>query len=213
MVAKDWLTLVDAIFDHMELNDRQRVSCVVHLLKMDARIWWDVVKQTRDMKTMTWADFIQVFSKKYYSATVLATKVDEFVKLTQGNLSITVYAQKFDRLARFAPEIVQTEAMRVQRRKFRSPLHWDEVGERQILVPKAVREASEAIDKIHQRMLTTQNRQKRYADLKRRDIEFLEARYKLRRMPPVQLDLQASQGIQAENDNLRQIPLPAPENW
>ncbi|XP_062100009.1 uncharacterized protein LOC133805879 [Humulus lupulus] len=99
----------------MELNDCQRVSCAIYLLKMDAQIWWDVIKQTRDLNTMTWAEFIQAFSKKYYSATVLATKVDEFVTLVQGNLSVTDYAQKFDRLEKISSEVVPTETLRVQR--------------------------------------------------------------------------------------------------
>ncbi|XP_062075655.1 uncharacterized protein LOC133779754 [Humulus lupulus] len=60
---------------------------------------------------MTWAEF-QAFSKKYYSAAVLATKVDEFVTLVQGNLYVTDYAQKFNRLAKFSPEVVPTEALR-----------------------------------------------------------------------------------------------------
>ncbi|XP_062103554.1 uncharacterized protein LOC133814635 [Humulus lupulus] len=64
---------------------------------------------------MTWADFVQAFSKKYYSAVVLATRVDDFVTLVQRNLSATDYAQKFDKLVRFVPEIVPTEAMRVQK--------------------------------------------------------------------------------------------------
>ncbi|XP_062114355.1 uncharacterized protein LOC133825429 [Humulus lupulus] len=115
MVAENWLRSVEAIFDHMELNDRQRVSCAVYLLKMDAQIWWDVIKQTRDLNTMTWAEFVQAFSKKYYSPAVLATKVDEFVTLVQGNLSVTNYAQNFDRLAKFAPEVVPTETLRVQK--------------------------------------------------------------------------------------------------
>ena len=53
VVVEDWLKSVEAIFDHMELNDHQRVSCVAHLLKMDARIWWDVVKHTCHIHTMT----------------------------------------------------------------------------------------------------------------------------------------------------------------
>ncbi|XP_062075574.1 uncharacterized protein LOC133779656 [Humulus lupulus] len=114
-VDEDWLKSVEAIFDHMELNDHQRVSCAVHLLKMDARIWWDVVKETRDLNTMTWEDFVQAFSTKYYNAAILDTRVDEFVTLVQGNLSVTDYAQKFDRLVSFAPEIVPTEVMRIQR--------------------------------------------------------------------------------------------------
>ncbi|XP_062118529.1 uncharacterized protein LOC133832166 [Humulus lupulus] len=115
MVAEDWLKSLEAIFDHMELNDHQRVSCAAHLLKLDARVWWDVVKQTRDLNTMTWIDFVHAFGRKYYSASVLATKVDDFVTLVQGNQSIADYAKKFDRLDRFAPKIVPTEAMWVQR--------------------------------------------------------------------------------------------------
>ncbi|XP_062118633.1 uncharacterized protein LOC133832283 [Humulus lupulus] len=41
--------------------------------------------------------------------------VDEFVTLIKGGLSIIEYTQKFDRLARFALEIVQTEAIQIQR--------------------------------------------------------------------------------------------------
>ncbi|XP_062093596.1 uncharacterized protein LOC133799614 [Humulus lupulus] len=114
MVVEEWLKSIEAIFDHMELDDRQRVFCAAHLLKMDAKIWWDVVKKTRDLNTMTWANFIQVFNKKYYSATILETKVDEFVTLMQGNLFDIEYAQNVYRLARFTPEIVPTEAMKVQ---------------------------------------------------------------------------------------------------
>ncbi|XP_062113059.1 uncharacterized protein LOC133824205 [Humulus lupulus] len=99
----------------MELSNHQRVSCPGNLLKMDAQIWWDVIKQTRDLNNMTWEEFFHAFSKKYYSPTVLATKVDKFVTLVQGNLSVTYYALKFDRFVKFAPEMMPTDALRVQR--------------------------------------------------------------------------------------------------
>ena len=59
---------------------------------MDARIWCYVVKKTQTLDTMTWPDFVQVFNKKYYNATLLATRVNEFVTLTQGSLPVTEYA-------------------------------------------------------------------------------------------------------------------------
>ena len=49
-------------------------------------------------------------------------------------------------------------------RKCRSPIHWDETGERRYLGPEAVQRTSEAIEKIRARMLTSQSRQKSYAD-------------------------------------------------
>ncbi|XP_062118454.1 uncharacterized protein LOC133832084 [Humulus lupulus] len=115
IVAEDWLRSVEAIFDHMELNDRQRILCAVYLIKVDERIWWDVIKQTRDLNTMTWAEFIQAFSKNYYNAVVLATKVDEFETLVQGSLSVTDYAQKLDGLEKFVAKVVPTGTLQVQR--------------------------------------------------------------------------------------------------
>ena len=42
--------------------------------------------------------------------------MEEFVRLVQGTMTVTEYAQIFDRLARFAPELVLTD--RARRDKF-----------------------------------------------------------------------------------------------
>ena len=57
-------------------------------------------------------------------------------------------------------------------RKCRSPIHWDEIGEKKFLGPELVQRTTEAVKKIRKRMLTTQSRQKSYADTRRRDLEF-----------------------------------------
>ncbi|XP_073121905.1 uncharacterized protein [Henckelia pumila] len=57
-------------------------------------------------------------------------------------------------------------------RKFRNPLHWDEVGERAILGPEIVQQTVNMIAKIKDKMLTAQSHQKSYADQRRRDLEF-----------------------------------------
>ncbi|GAB2284509.1 hypothetical protein Dimus_039673 [Dionaea muscipula] len=57
-------------------------------------------------------------------------------------------------------------------RKCRSPSCWTEVGERQILGPELVDEASQKIAMIRERLATAQSRQKSYADHRRRDLEF-----------------------------------------
>ncbi|KAK6125666.1 hypothetical protein DH2020_040592 [Rehmannia glutinosa] len=59
-------------------------------------------------------------------------------------------------------------------RKCRSPVHWDEVGERTLLGPDMVREMTEAVTQIRQRMGTAQSRQKSYSDQRRRMLEFSE---------------------------------------
>ncbi|GJU43658.1 hypothetical protein Tco_1200924 [Tanacetum coccineum] len=54
----------------------------------------------------------------------------------------------------------------------RSPVCWSEVGESQLTGPELVRETTEKIVQIKNRLLTARSRQKSYADLKRRLTEF-----------------------------------------
>ncbi|KAK6139438.1 hypothetical protein DH2020_026824 [Rehmannia glutinosa] len=57
-------------------------------------------------------------------------------------------------------------------RKCRSPIHWDKVGERRLLGPDMIREMTEVVVQIRQRMGTAQSRQKSYSDQRRRMLEF-----------------------------------------
>ena len=57
-------------------------------------------------------------------------------------------------------------------RPCRSPLCWTEVGESFITGPDLIRDTFEKVSLIRQRLLTTQSRQKRYADVRRRPLEF-----------------------------------------
>ncbi|KAA0053234.1 DNA/RNA polymerases superfamily protein [Cucumis melo var. makuwa] len=54
----------------------------------------------------------------------------------------------------------------------RSPVCWDEVGEQRLMGPELVQSTNEAIQKIKSRMRTAQSRQKSYADVRRKDLEF-----------------------------------------
>ncbi|KAL4020587.1 hypothetical protein IC575_019368 [Cucumis melo] len=54
----------------------------------------------------------------------------------------------------------------------RSPICWGEVSEQRMLGPELVQTTNAAIQKIQARMLTAQSRQKSYADVRRKDLEF-----------------------------------------
>ncbi|KAL0551316.1 hypothetical protein IC582_010402 [Cucumis melo] len=54
----------------------------------------------------------------------------------------------------------------------RSLVCWDEVGEQRLMGPELVQSTNEAIQKIRSRMNTAQSRQKSYADVRRKDLEF-----------------------------------------
>nr|GEW30524.1 putative reverse transcriptase domain-containing protein [Tanacetum cinerariifolium] len=57
-------------------------------------------------------------------------------------------------------------------RKCRSPVCWAKVGEAQLTGPKLIQETTEQIVLIKQRIQAAQDRQKSYADLKRKPMEF-----------------------------------------
>nr|XP_009767354.1 PREDICTED: uncharacterized protein LOC104218531 [Nicotiana sylvestris] len=57
-------------------------------------------------------------------------------------------------------------------RRCRSPIGWFEAGETNLLGSNLVQEAMDMVQLIRQRLLTTQSRQKSYADKRRRDLVF-----------------------------------------
>ena len=57
-------------------------------------------------------------------------------------------------------------------RPCRSPICWTEVGEISIIGLDLIRDTSEKVSLIRQRLLTTQSLQKRYAEKRCRPLEF-----------------------------------------
>nr|GEZ77383.1 putative reverse transcriptase domain-containing protein [Tanacetum cinerariifolium] len=57
-------------------------------------------------------------------------------------------------------------------RKCRSPVCWSEVGDSQLTGPELIREMTEKIVQIKNRLLTARSRQKSYADVRRKPMEF-----------------------------------------
>jgi len=74
-----------------------------------------LVKETRNVDLMTWKDFRRVFEAQYRTADVVAVKVQEFISLQQGEGSVKDYSTRFDVLASFAPGMVSTPSLRLDR--------------------------------------------------------------------------------------------------
>jgi len=57
-------------------------------------------------------------------------------------------------------------------RRCRTPICWDEVGERRLSKVKLIHQTNEAINKIREKLRAAQDRQKSYADVRRRPLAF-----------------------------------------
>ncbi|KAL5540689.1 hypothetical protein UlMin_043341 [Ulmus minor] len=113
--AEEWLRSVEAILDFMRLNDQEKISCATFMFKKNARYWWDVVKRTKNLRELTWNEFVVIFNEKYYNATVIAGKTNEFNTIQQGSLSVVEAVAKFEELARFCPILIPDEKERIRR--------------------------------------------------------------------------------------------------
>ena len=57
-------------------------------------------------------------------------------------------------------------------RKCRTPLYWDQIGEKQLFDPDIIEDAEQMVQAVQENLRITQSRQKSYADGKWRDLTF-----------------------------------------
>jgi hypothetical protein len=72
-------------------------------------------------------------------------------------------------------------------RKCRTPLYWDQTGERQLFGPEIIQEAEEQVHQIRENLRTAQSRQKSYADSQRRLLEFKEGDHVYLKVSPLRV--------------------------
>jgi hypothetical protein len=70
-------------------------------------------------------------------------------------------------------------------RKCRTPLYWDQTGESQFFGSKVIQEAEEQICMIRENLRVAQTRQKRYANNRRRPLEFEEGDHVYLKVSPI----------------------------
>ena len=63
LVAEQWMDVITSMFDFMEIEGTDRVACTSYMLREDARIWWAVTSQIRDVSTMSWCSFRRCSSR------------------------------------------------------------------------------------------------------------------------------------------------------
>lgn len=112
VIAEEWLGSVERATGLFPMSDREKIRYASFLFRGDARIWWELMEETHDTTVMTWGEFRQEFEAEYRTEDQVHEKVQEFISLQQGSSTVKEYSVKFNSLARFAPGIVSTPALR-----------------------------------------------------------------------------------------------------
>ena len=121
MVADHWFRQVERILEAMEItSDAIGIRLATFKLESESHIWWDWTKVSRDLETMNWGEFRELFMRKFFPASAKHAKAREFLELKQGSMIVLEYVVKFTELARFGDDYVATDMAKV--RKFEDGL-------------------------------------------------------------------------------------------
>ena len=107
--AESWLKEIKKVFSVCHPTEADKVSFAAYRLKDSALDWWQLVERQEGNAPITWERFEEVFYEKYFPLIVRREKEREFLKLTQGNLSVADYEEKFISLSRFAINLIPNE--------------------------------------------------------------------------------------------------------
>ncbi|KMZ11300.1 hypothetical protein BHUM_04587c [Candidatus Burkholderia humilis] len=98
------------------LEDR-KVDFGIFQLEGIAKDWWRIIEQKWEQigTPRTWDNFISVFRNKFIPEVVKERKQEEFIYLRQRTMTVAQYEKKFNRLSKYAPDLVDTDIKRNKR--------------------------------------------------------------------------------------------------
>ncbi|XP_038880498.1 uncharacterized protein LOC120072161 [Benincasa hispida] len=97
-------------------EEDSKVGLAAFLLQKEPEKWWKVISAKRaSTDAMLWSEFKKAFEDKYYPSSFWDEKRDEFLRLTQGRMSVTEYEQKFIELSQYALPIIAEEGDRYRK--------------------------------------------------------------------------------------------------
>ncbi|TYK05231.1 gag-protease polyprotein [Cucumis melo var. makuwa] len=101
----------------MKCPEDQKVQCAVFFLVDRGTAWWETSERMLggDVSKITWEQFKENFYVKFFSANVKHAKLQEFLNLEQGDMTVEQYDAEFDMLSRFALDVVRDEAARIEK--------------------------------------------------------------------------------------------------
>ena len=78
-----------------------------HFLRGAAGDWWSLMEETtlqgRAVRDITWEEFQTLFLRKFFPHYSRDRRYQEFLSLSQGDMSVEEYTSQFSKLRRYAP--------------------------------------------------------------------------------------------------------------
>ena len=115
--AERWMTAIEDIFRALQYQEDRKVTLGSYQLEGPAKDWWNFTEQKWEIqgRPRIWSNFIEDFKDKFIPLVERERKEEEFMSLRQRTLTVAEYEVQFAKLAKYAPEAVNTEAKRKKR--------------------------------------------------------------------------------------------------
>ena len=114
--AESWYKQIQHLLGSMKVQTNQdKIALATIQFEGEANHWWEMVSNSRQTEEMTWAQFEALFYEKYFLEPVKIQMAREFLSLTQGRMTVTQYANKFEMLSRYAPEMIGSESAKARK--------------------------------------------------------------------------------------------------
>jgi hypothetical protein len=102
--------------DITQCNDREKVLYASRRLEGSASDWWDAFTAAHtNADTIIWPEFQVNFHAHHIPLGIMKLKKKEFLSLTQGNMTVSEYRDRFTQLSCYTPEEVDTDEKRQER--------------------------------------------------------------------------------------------------
>ena len=109
-----WLDRVNKVYRVIAFTDEQRVLFSSFLMEDRAKDWWDAVDR-RYPEGISWDQFQQEFIDIFFPQSHKDSKIEEFFRLEQKNMSVSEYEKRFSELVRVVPYIQADEVLKCKR--------------------------------------------------------------------------------------------------
>src|SRR5688572_19510562 len=92
----------------MGVPPNEKAQLVAYQLKGVARVWFDQWVDNRGANAgpIGWEEFKAAFLDRFFPLELRDAKVQEFINLRQGGMSVREYSLKFTKLSKYAPTLV-----------------------------------------------------------------------------------------------------------
>lgn len=76
LIAEEWIKSIEVIFDYMHIEDADKVTCAIFIMKKEACTWWEGAKLAVDI--VTWDGFKLIYVISTLPKTPILSRLKNF---------------------------------------------------------------------------------------------------------------------------------------